>query len=453
MPETSDHASAAAAEPTRLDASQDSHLESLYRAAIGPMQADYYLPILTRFEAYGRAGPRWNWAACLVTLNWMLLRGLWLPALAYLAAVAAAVLALATGLALAEPPPAESVQWGLWAALGTLALLVPGFFGNAWLYRVYRLRLDRALAATANLKEACTLLARRSGSRPRLAAIIVANVVLLAGAAIVLWPAQLHKRVWPRVSGDVATVAAPAAGAMPPPAAPAADAAPPAVAAPEPSASAAGMAQPDAAVHTPSSAELAASAAPAGDTPSADQTAPSSTPAAVAETPAAVAETPAGGAAREPVLEAASTVATPPPAPPTVEPQPLGPLAQAAAQQQAMIAAQARKAHLPAAAATTAAPAPPTSAATRAAATASAPAPALEGRYLINVGLFAQPDNALRAHNRLKLAGLPAISEALQTRNGQRTRVRVGPFTTRAQADAAAERIRALQLDAVVIRP
>jgi cell division protein FtsN len=344
----------------------------------------------------------------------MVLRGLWLPALAYLAAMATAVLALAAGLALAEPPAPDSVQWGLWAALLTLALLVPGFFGNAWLYRVYRQRLDNALARTANLKDACTLLARQSRSRPRLTAIALANAALIVSVAIMLWPLHLQQRVWPRVSGEVAIVAGPAAHARPPTAAPTADTAAPTVAAPDPSASAADLQQPADVVQAPPSA------------------------------------------AQEPVLETPSTAAVPPAAPAIAEPEPLGPLAQAAARQQATIAAHARQAHLPAAA--TAAPeqpaaAAPATAASAATVTVTVTAPAPGGRYLINVGLFAEPDNAVRAHTRLTGAGLPAISESLQTRNGQRTRVRVGPFATRAQADAAAARIRALQLDAVVVRP
>ena len=121
MPETHVHASAADTEPTRLDLSTGSHLDTLYRAAIGPMQADYYLPILSRFETYGRASPSWNWAAFGITLNWMLFRGLWWPAVVYLAALAAAVLALAAGMALADPPLPASVQWSLWAALLTMA--------------------------------------------------------------------------------------------------------------------------------------------------------------------------------------------------------------------------------------------------------------------------------------------------------------------------------------------
>jgi len=86
---------------------------------------------------------------------------------------------------------------------------------------------------------------------------------------------------------------------------------------------------------------------------------------------------------------------------------------------------------------------PPALAATEAAAS---------GRLQINVGLFAEQANAQRAFTRLREAGLPATMQEL-TRNGRTlTRVRVGPFAARDVADTAAQKIRGLQLDAVVIR-
>ncbi len=352
MPVTPDHAPNDPSGATSLDQSTESHLATLHRAAIGPINADYYLPILSRFEAYGRASPSWNWAACVTTLNWMVFRGMWMPALLYGVVVAGAALGVLSVIALAAPMTA-SLQWSLWAALVTLALLIPGFFGNAWLYGVYRRRLEQALRATPSLKDASMLLARQSSSRPRLVAIAVANL-LLAGLIVAwVWPSDLQMRIWPRVSGHVEDLA--------PPPSVAASASTPAAIAVAPPASA------------PASA--AASAAPAP---------------VLSVAPAAVASAP------QPRSEP-QTRATPP------------------------VVASGK---------------------------VSSPA----GRYLINVGLFAQHDNAQRAHARLAQAGLPALSDTLQTRNGERTRVRVGPFTTQAQADAAAERVRALQLDAIVVR-
>ena len=80
-------------------------------------------------------------------------------------------------------------------------------------------------------------------------------------------------------------------------------------------------------------------------------------------------------------------------------------------------------------------------------------APVAQAAYGINVGLFADEGNARRAHERLKQAGLPATAQVVATPQGARTRVRVGPFAQRAAADEAAQRIRALGLEAVVFRP
>lgn len=77
-------------------------------------------------------------------------------------------------------------------------------------------------------------------------------------------------------------------------------------------------------------------------------------------------------------------------------------------------------------------------------------AKAAQRRLYINVGLFADPDNARRAHARLRQAGLPASIEPQVRADGRRLqRVRVGPFTSAAEANVAAARVRALGLDAV----
>jgi cell division septation protein DedD len=87
--------------------------------------------------------------------------------------------------------------------------------------------------------------------------------------------------------------------------------------------------------------------------------------------------------------------------------------------------------------------------------TASAPSkksPTVPGFY-INVGLFAVDKNAQNAHAKLLGAGLPALSQTLNTSKGKLTRLRVGPLETRQQAQAAVKQIRALKLDAVMLQP
>ena len=71
---------------------------SLYRAAIGPLGADYYAAVFDRFETAGRSRPSWNWAAALLTLNWLLFRRLWLAALAWVSDVLMQRLHAAAGL-------------------------------------------------------------------------------------------------------------------------------------------------------------------------------------------------------------------------------------------------------------------------------------------------------------------------------------------------------------------
>ncbi|MDR7151935.1 cell division septation protein DedD [Hydrogenophaga palleronii] len=70
----------------------------------------------------------------------------------------------------------------------------------------------------------------------------------------------------------------------------------------------------------------------------------------------------------------------------------------------------------------------------------------------INVGLFAEEANALKVHTQLTEAGLPATMQTVEGARGPRTRVRAGPFPDRATADAAAQRIRAMGLEAQIYR-
>ena len=74
-------------------------------------------------------------------------------------------------------------------------------------------------------------------------------------------------------------------------------------------------------------------------------------------------------------------------------------------------------------------------------------------QYLINVGLFADPNNALNAYTRLQDAGLKVSTREIKSAKGMLSRIRVGPFETQVEAERAAEKIRELKLDAVIIQP
>lgn len=104
----------------------------------------------------------------------------------------------------------------------------------------------------------------------------------------------------------------------------------------------------------------------------------------------------------------------------------------------------------------TPAPAPPpaqTEAKPTVAAAAAEPIrPRLNGP-VVNVGLFADPANARRVQERLAEARLPVVVDPVESSRGTLSRVRVGPFADKAQAEKAAAKVRALGLEAQVRAP
>lgn len=81
----------------------------------------------------------------------------------------------------------------------------------------------------------------------------------------------------------------------------------------------------------------------------------------------------------------------------------------------------------------------------------SASANAEESRFIVQVGAFADAEKAREARTKVERAGLKTYTQVVDTKDGKRTRVRVGPFTNRAEADKAAARIKALELSASVL--
>ncbi len=71
----------------------------------------------------------------------------------------------------------------------------------------------------------------------------------------------------------------------------------------------------------------------------------------------------------------------------------------------------------------------------------------------VNVGMFAVPANAEQVQARLTKAGLPVLADPIESARGPLTRVRVGPFESREQAEAAARKVKAMGLEARVYAP
>lgn len=83
---------------------------------------------------------------------------------------------------------------------------------------------------------------------------------------------------------------------------------------------------------------------------------------------------------------------------------------------------------------------------------APAPAPAPTAtRFIVQVGAFEQADGAKEARQRVAKAGLQAHETTVQTAEGKRIRVRVGPFPSREAADAAAAKLRAAGIAGAVM--
>ena len=73
------------------------------------------------------------------------------------------------------------------------------------------------------------------------------------------------------------------------------------------------------------------------------------------------------------------------------------------------------------------------------------------GRFVVQVGAYADAEKAREARQKLEKAGLKTYTHVAKTPDGERTRVRVGPFASRAEADKAAARIKGLALPASVL--
>lgn len=73
------------------------------------------------------------------------------------------------------------------------------------------------------------------------------------------------------------------------------------------------------------------------------------------------------------------------------------------------------------------------------------------GRFIVQVGAFSEQVKAREARLKVEAAGLKTYTQVVDTGEGRRIRVRVGPFASRAEADKAAGRIKALHLPAAIL--
>lgn len=73
------------------------------------------------------------------------------------------------------------------------------------------------------------------------------------------------------------------------------------------------------------------------------------------------------------------------------------------------------------------------------------------GRFIVQVGAFGEAAAAREARLKVEKLGLKTYTQVIESAEGKRTRVRVGPFATREEADKASGRIRAAGLPAAIL--
>lgn len=377
-------------------------LPQLYLHAVGPVGTAYYERVFTRFETLGRTPPTWNHAAAFCTLGWCLLRGLWRPA-ALWSSMALLLAVLVWAGAFSALPRQAQVSVAL---LGAIVLCgVPGFFGNGWYYRLVHQQTMHALEESPSLAQAQARLAQQASSPKQWRLAAVGQVALWALLGVFAWhsadsapepePAPERTVGPPQLNFPEPTTTAPAE-----------EVAPPGAAAP--------LAPPESTLAmAPSSAmtETTATAAPPGILPI--------TMAEAMPAPAAPAPAP-----------------TPAPAPKVAAPK-AAPAPKAAA-------APAPKPAAPVAKTTRSKPTPPPAAAPQ-----EKPA-RTNSQFYVTLGTYAEVTNAAAVERKVRQAGYAAQSFSTTSNKGVLTRLRAGPFATRAEAEKAQRALRAQRIPASV---
>lgn len=77
--------------------------------------------------------------------------------------------------------------------------------------------------------------------------------------------------------------------------------------------------------------------------------------------------------------------------------------------------------------------------------------PTSNERFVVQFGAFADPQSAREARQKLERLGIKTYAQEVDTSAGKRTRVRMGPYTSRSEADKALAALRKAGLDGKVL--
>lgn len=81
----------------------------------------------------------------------------------------------------------------------------------------------------------------------------------------------------------------------------------------------------------------------------------------------------------------------------------------------------------------------------------SASSVAKTGRFVVQAGAYTDPGSLRDARQKVEKLGLKTYTQVIESDAGKRTRVRVGPFETRQEAEAVAARVKAAGLQVSVL--
>ncbi|MDR7307913.1 SPOR domain-containing protein [Rhodoferax saidenbachensis] len=76
---------------------------------------------------------------------------------------------------------------------------------------------------------------------------------------------------------------------------------------------------------------------------------------------------------------------------------------------------------------------------------------ATDGRYVVQVGAYVEAAKLREARQKVESLGFKTYTQVVGTKDAQRTRVRIGPFANKAEAQKAADKIKKLSLPAAIL--
>lgn len=74
-----------------------------------------------------------------------------------------------------------------------------------------------------------------------------------------------------------------------------------------------------------------------------------------------------------------------------------------------------------------------------------------ESRFVVQVGAYTEEARVREVRAKLEKAGLKTYTQVIESKDGKRTRVRLGPYSSKAEAEKVVEKAKSLQLQASIL--